>query len=199
MARQTPWSTAGLVLIGLIGTSAVASADDPVIAVHVEDYARVPPDDWAVVRREVEQIYETAGVSLVWAGPLRIPAREWPRDGVRRVALALVNIEVPFAGDPKDTADVLGRAAAELSRAWVFANRVTEAARTGAVDANVLLARVIAHEIGHVLLPGEKHTTRGIMRANLEREQVGFFWFTAEQAAAMRAGIQRLRAGYSPQ
>jgi hypothetical protein len=197
MARQTRWVAVGLVLMGILGTSGVASADDAVITVHVEDYARVPAEDWTVVQREVAQIYETAGVTVTWAGPLRTPQHQWPRDGVRRVALVIVNIEVPFAGDPRDTADVVGRAAAEYSRAWVFANRVTEAARTGAVDANVLLARVIAHEIGHLLLPNQKHAARGIMRASLEREQVGFFGFTLEQAAFIRAGIQRLRATHA--
>ena len=193
MARQAPWAAVGLVLVGVVGSSGFISAEGMVVTVHVEDYARIAAEDWAVVKGEVEQIYETAGITLNWSGPIRTPQREWPRDGVRRVALAIVNIEAPFAGDPKDTADVVGRAAAEFSRAWVFANRVTEAARTGAVDVNVLLARVIAHEIGHVLLPNQKHAPRGIMRANLEREHVGFFGFTPEQAASLREGIQRLR------
>jgi hypothetical protein len=41
------------------------------------------------------------------------------------------------------------------------------------------------------LLPNQKHAPRGIMRANLEREQVGFFGFSPAQAASMREGIQR--------
>jgi hypothetical protein len=191
MARQGRWAAVGLVLVGVAGSSDFINANAVVVTIHVEDFARIAADDWAVVKTEVEQIYETAGITLNWSGPIRTPQREWPRDGVRRVALAIINIEVPFGGDPKDTADVVGRAAAEFSRAWVFANRVTDAARTGAVDANVLLARVIAHEIGHVLLPNQKHAPRGIMRANLEREQVGFLGFTPEQAASMREDIQR--------
>jgi hypothetical protein len=199
MARQSRWAVVGLVLVGVAGASGPVRAEDAAIAVHVEDYARIPGEDRAVVQREVEQIYANAGVTVSWAGPLRVPQHEWPRDGVRRVALAIVNIEAPFAGSPTDTPDVLGRAAAGFSRAWVFANRVMEAARTGTVDANVLLARVIAHEVGHVLLPDQQHAQRGIMRANLEREHVGFFGFTPEQAASMRAGIQRSRASHHRQ
>jgi hypothetical protein len=60
----------------------------------------------------------------------------------------------------------------------------------------VLLGRVIAHGIGHVLLPNQKHAPNGIMRANLESEYVGFFSFTREQAASIRAAIHRLRASH---
>jgi predicted Zn-dependent protease len=61
-----------------------------------------------------------------------------------------------------DIADVLGRAVPGISRAWVFANRVSEMTKLGAIDANRLLARVVAHEIGHLLLESKAHAPHGI-------------------------------------
>lgn len=113
-----------------------------------------------------------------------------PRDGRTRVAVVILNIEVPFAGDPADTADVLGRAAPHYSRAWVFANRVATMAAEGTVNPTVLLARAIAHEIGHLLLPHAAHSDRGIMKANLALTDAGFFGFTPQQAVTMQTRIR---------
>jgi len=56
----------------------------------------------------------------------------------------------------------------ETNRGWlatVFSNRIgTAAARTG-VDPGVLLGRVIAHEVGHLLLGCGYHGGTGVMRA----------------------------------
>jgi hypothetical protein len=182
---------AGVALAGVLGGVPVDGRDDVAVTVHAENYAAVPPGDWDLVTREVEDIYRAAGVTLKWAGPLRVPMREVPRDGVRRVALVVLNIQEPFAGSARDTADVLGRAAPELSRAWVFANRVTEITKAGSIDADLLLARAVAHEIGHLLLGSMDHAPGGIMRAGLPLEVVGFFRFSEEQATRIRDGIRR--------
>jgi len=167
------------------------SADGMRITVHLENYARVPAADWVVVRRDIEDIYRAAGITLTWAGPLLKPVAEVPRDGVRRVAVVLVNIQQPFDGSEHDTADVLGRAVPGISRAWVFANRVSEMTKVGAIDPNRMLARVVAHEIGHLLLESKAHAAHGIMRAGLELSEGGFYRFTEEQASLMRDGIRR--------
>lgn len=182
---------AAVVLAGMVGGLLPVSADGLQVTVHVENYARVPPGDWEIVQRQIDDIYRAAGITLVWAGPLRIPMSQIPRDGVRRLALVIVNILEPFGGSERDTADVLGRAAPDVSRAWVFANRVGEISKEGSVDANLLFARVAAHEIGHLLLRSKAHAPHGIMRAGLALTQVGSYRFTDAEAALMRDGIRR--------
>ena len=181
---------AAMVLAGALGVPAIG-ADEVGVTVHVENYASVPAGEWAMAQREVEEIYRAAGIALQWAGPLRVPMDEVPRDGIRRVALVLAHIREPFAGSEQDTAEVLGRAVPAISRAWIFVNRVAEMTKFGSIDARRLLARVVAHELGHVLLESRAHAPYGIMRAGLELSEVGFNRFTGEHAALMRDGIRR--------
>lgn len=170
--------------------AAACEAQDVTVTVHVEDYAGIGAQDWARVRQLVGQIFASGRVTLSWAGALRVPKQDWPRDGVYRIAVVMTNIDAPLGGTPADTADVLGRAAPEYSRAWVFTNRIAAAAATSTGEPTVLLARVVAHEIGHLLLPAEGHSHRGIMKSDMALTQVGFFGFTPQQAATM---CQRIR------
>ena len=174
-------------------TACAGETQDVTVTVHVEDYAHIAAQDWARVRQMVGQIFAGGRVTVRWAGALHVPKQDWPRDGLSRVAVVITNIEAPFGGSPSDTADVLGRAAPEYSRAWVFANRIAAAAATGTVDRTVLLARVVAHEIGHLLLPGEGHSDRGIMTCGMALTQVGVFGFTPQQAASMHQRIRNDR------
>jgi len=46
----------------------------------------------------------------------------------------------------------------------VFANPAVRRARSGALSDGVLLGHAVAHEIGHLLLGPNSHTSGGIMR-----------------------------------
>ena len=85
----------------------------------------------------------------------------------------------------------LGRAVPDISRAWVFTNRVIAITKMRSIDPNLLLARVVAHEIGHLLLESRAHAAHGIMRAGLDVNGVGFYRFTENQAAEMRDAVRR--------
>ena len=82
------------------------------------------------------------------------------------------------------------------SIATVFADRVARtSSRTGA-NASGVLGRVIAHEIGHLLIGTNHHSKDGLMRAvwtDVElRRPVGLEWhFSASEAQRMRAEIAR--------
>jgi hypothetical protein len=49
-----------------------------------------------------------------------------------------------------------------------------------------LLGTVIAHEIGHLLLPERGHSTVGLMRADVELRSLMPPEFTSRQSAAIR-------------
>jgi hypothetical protein len=170
------------------------AAQDATVVVHLEDHARVPPRDLEAVQKEADRIFRAAGVTVSWANPLRTTIADASQGGPPRVALVMVNLQTPFSGDASDTDEVLGRAAPGRARAWVFVNRIAESAAKGTVDARLLLARVIAHEIGHLLLPSAAHSHVGIMRPSFELDQVGLFLFTNEESRQIRAALAARRA-----
>lgn len=64
-------------------------------------------------------------------------------------------------------------------------------AEHGGMDDGVLLGRVIAHELGHLLLGTSDHSARGLMRANWSDREIesglGSDWLlTPKDAARMR-------------
>jgi hypothetical protein len=81
---------------------------------------------------------------------------------------------------------VLGQAAKGVGRAYVFAHRIEELAGRNAVSVSRILARVIAHEIGHLLLP-VGHSRRGIMCENLDLRFMADGRFTPQQSASIQA------------
>jgi hypothetical protein len=72
-----------------------------------------------------------------------------------------------------------------------FAQRLEEA---GVSPLLGILGHAIAHEIGHLLLPGNGHSVSGIMRARWDQKEwmllrQGNLNFTPEQARLLRAGL----------
>jgi hypothetical protein len=75
--------------------------------------------------------------------------------------------------------------------ATVYADCVRRLATQTGTDVGVLLGRVAAHELGHLMMRNGAHARRGLMRRNWTREEVrrnrAADWaFTAADAAAMR-------------
>ena len=80
---------------------------------------------------------------------------------------------------------------------------VASLARVARRDITVLLGRVAAHELGHLLMRSSAHAYRGLMRANwtpdeVRRNRATDWEFTAHDIAAMREG-ETVRAGVDPQ
>jgi hypothetical protein len=90
--------------------------------------------------------------------------------------------------------EVLGRASRPTSRAYIFYDRVFDHARMTGSDVSRLLAGVIAHEVGHLLLPALSHAPSGIMRAHWDRQMVRVPDFTVDQGATIRTRLAAARA-----
>jgi hypothetical protein len=76
--------------------------------------------------------------------------------------------------------------------------RIVSEAKTAGVEAEVVLAYVIAHEIGHVLLQSSQHARAGIMRAHCDAEAwrlaaFGMLAFLPGEAKQMRGGLWRFK------
>ena len=73
--------------------------------------------------------------------------------------------------------------------AYAYHNRIIELSLLHPIDARGLLGRVIAHELGHVLLPPNSHSLHGIMRGNIDLWQENPDRFTRNQARVIRATL----------
>jgi predicted transcriptional regulator len=95
--------------------------------------------------------------------------------------------------------------AGSASATWVFYRRVEELAEGKNASKSQILGHAIAHEIGHLLLGPDRHSDRGIMRANWGRRDLqeaarGQLFFTIEQGERIRTEVcARMDQSAAPQ
>jgi len=80
------------------------------------------------------------------------------------------------------------------SQASVFFDRVLELAKKGNASAPVILGHAMAHELGHLLMPGVGHTPSGLMRGKWSPSDLllaaqGGMHFTSQQAEIICAEV----------
>ena len=190
MANTTQKVTAALAVSATLLTARAASATDtPVrttIVLHVDNFASLPSETLNHTRTLVTSIFADAGVRLVWVDAGERPAQQ---EGERHLKVLLLSRDMSERKIAADRvgADVLGQAARVVGRAYIYTHRVRELAGRGGVALPRVLARVIAHETGHLLLPAYGHSTRGIMCENLDLRSRVDSRFTPDQAASIQA------------
>jgi hypothetical protein len=86
-------------------------------------------------------------------------------------------------------AGVLGQAAKECGRAYIFSHRIIALAARHQHALGSVLGRIIAHEVGHLVLPENGHSATGIMSADLDLRPTAFAAFTPGQEAAIRQAV----------
>jgi len=162
------------------------------LVLHVDNYARVPPVQLARAEATVSAIYRTAGVSLTWVNDDVRPLM--PDDGRRHLRVLLLKPDMSDTKADKDRVpdNVLGQAAFGSTRAYIFTQRVRNLALKNSRVFDTLLGEVVAHEVGHLLLPPNSHSKKGIMREHLD---VGLKRnaeaFTSAQGEALRLELYR--------
>lgn len=184
-----------LMLLGACVQAPVALAAEqtvaPAIAVRIDDYAAVPHHVLARATRSVSRIYADIGVDLRWLEPGG-PAWE---PGHPCQELTVIVLNEPLTARRVVAADIVGSApGTETARgrlAYVFYDRLNQVSSSPEVDITDALSLVVAHELGHLLLPYGSHSEAGVMRGRwdidtlrrLDMRQIGF---TAQQAEAIR-------------
>lgn len=192
MARAARWGALGVVVWAVLAgpRAAVAATERPSVVVHLDDRAQVPIEDLARAKTEVQRVFDAIGVEIGWAGrrlPVPVGGSHSDEGPSRHLSVTLaINLEPPARGA---TGCALGLAAPALASAWVFYNRIVDTSRERPIDLTIVLGRVIAHELGHMLLPPGSHSNYGIMRADLDLAFVNTDRFTDDQAKKLRAGL----------
>ena len=198
--RRFPCMAAGFLVAAAFCCAAPSAAtdrcDSVTIAVDVRDEARTPIDVLAKAKRELSRIYHHANLCVYFteAGPA--PAGT-------RITLHLTIVSDPRADMRLTAAGFAHRGPDSRERyAQVFDSRVTAVSGFWGVSKGTVLGYVMAHEMGHLLLPFG-HSASGIMRATWDPEAVrkmsqGVLFFRQTQVAAMHARLMETPPGLGP-
>ena len=171
-------ATAGILLIAIMCVSDAAHAERRlvVITAAAHNYADVPTKVLSEAETKVAQVFREAGVDLTWVDPLE-----------SRTTVRVHLLSRPMSVRTRMPVEVLGLASVESAMVYVLYDRVIDKSALLNVRASDLLAYVIAHEIGHVLLDGRPHNVVGLMRPRLDPDVLrrGLLGFTREEGRQM--------------
>jgi hypothetical protein len=158
----------------------------PSVFLYLANEAGVSSDIVGDARQEVIRIYAQIGVTVTWAEPAAGSLKN-----------PLVIIISPITGQwvgPTSLGLAVRGANSSGHLAYVFYDRVQRLAKKQQMSDASLLGVVIAHEIGHLLLPYGSHSSRGLMQGEWDNRQLFFararlLRFTAQQAELIRAHL----------
>ncbi len=199
MANKTQRITAAAVLGILLVTGRQATAREQPLTLTV----KVDTADTDVTREELAEatsqttkVYEAIGVNLRWVFDGQ--DAEGLDSGTYTVRLVLLSgakarrvIKLEHLEE-----GVFGYATAGLHTAYIFCNRVITSAGLYKKDYAKVLGYVIAHELGHLVLPPHSHSSTGIMRANIYLRAPRLAYFTETQGTFIRNFLMAVsRAG----
>ena len=196
MAQKTRSRLAVVIIVaGSVGIGRPAQAS-PIqsltISLLVVDQVGVAPTVLARAEAEATRIYQATGIKLMWTdGSHGTPAFQF---GVKIVA-------IPFAAkdvDRRALGVAPGTTTIRGSLAYAFYGRILDFTTAHNIDLGVMLGYVIAHEVGHLLLPYNSHSKAGLMSGAWDERQAlratqGALAFSAEESLAMRAGLETRR------
>ena len=205
----------GLILavgLGQSGTAASADQAEPslTITVHVFNYAQVDQETLSQAKEVATQIFRKVGVDTIWI--------EQDPNSPQGPSMNASNFQVnilteqmaKILGLPDTTLGLAPGTPQERGRrqVYVFYHRVEylaeqqlmalvmdREARARATKGQIL-GHAMAHEIGHVLLNLESHSSKGVMRGpwnlnDLQLASHGQLLFTSGQAEVIRAEVVR--------
>lgn len=174
------WS---LIIAVMISVARVADAAEPgqlpAIRLQMDDAADVPAPILKKSQDEVTRIFADAGLGVEWT------------ETAPNITVRIVTSALAYAGR---SSSVMGVALRKPGggTAQIFLKQVQDFARTYDADVSTLLAYVIAHEIGHLLLPRMPHSPTGLMKGDWGRALVreaaaGSLTFTDAQIRRIQA------------
>jgi hypothetical protein len=181
------------------------------VSISVHDYAGVSTTLLTAAEEQAREIFRRAGLETVWVNCSPKLEKHEPDSCYFADATHLTLKISPHAmnAQVRDRIDVLGTSYPDEQGAgyfaYVFYDRVRELAQRRTLG-HTLLADVMAHEIGHLLLGSNSHSVSGIMCARWDAEQLrnvaeGSMSFAASESRLMRERVftrQSARAKLAP-
>ena len=190
------------VLLAVPGSQVLtAGSDSPAVTIRVHDYVDLSRESIARAQRRVAAIFGAVGVQARWLHTVR-PLRAGidPASPYEQKELSVIVLSPEMARHRKVGSDVVGTAVVtpdESGRiAYVLFDRVAQVARASLADPMEVMGMVMAHELGHLILPHGAHSHIGLMRPNWTIEELRTasgiqFQFTARQGEVIRRRLER--------
>jgi len=197
-------------LLCTLGTGYAASTEQPEqITIHLFDYFGLTPRAIAAAQRSAGAVFRQSGIEVVWRdcrAATSKPASGRGCAGLARestevteifVSLLTKGMSARLTGNPKQFgSSATSRAGGFATHAYIFMDRVLDFADAESAAPAEILALVILHEVGHLLLGNDSHSSTGIMRGKWTREDVkqalmGVLTFTVEQSERMTTETRR--------
>jgi hypothetical protein len=183
-------------ILGRLGQTAETAAAEPTttVKVLVKDYAGVSAGDMKKARIIATRIYQRIGVDILWFGDGRseqVVPLETAANEAFSSSVLVVNLHLDPSDDGVDLLGTMGMAAVGSRVSRVFLAPITQAAFAAHMELATVLGYVIAHELGHLLLPPNSHSPGGLMRATLDNAgaRAGRLWFDETQGALIRVKL----------
>jgi hypothetical protein len=195
-------------LIALCILTASGAEAQSKLTVRVYNYTQSSGNTLAQAESIAHGIFLKSGIETEWihCPTERIEEDRYPACRKPRGPWDVILHVVPLSMEPRTLgSDAFGFAlpgsGAEPSmHAYVFFHRTEVVAMEShrsshPVSLPALLAYVIVHEVGHLVLGPNKHSARGIMRArwqakDLQEMEIGLVGFLPEQAKTLRSKIE---------
>jgi hypothetical protein len=190
------------VIAGTLTLAVFASARaeaKPTLIVKVYNAAGVAAVDLARAQEITQSILARAGIAAVWRDCDAIiqsdsssTACAHPRTPQEVVVRLVADASRVKAADVLGFSTVGAHQIASL--ATVLADHVNVAAERTQLASGTLLGRVIAHEIGHLLLASSQHADAGLMRAvwrddEIRRDLPVYWIFSKAEARQLRLAV----------
>jgi hypothetical protein len=161
------------------------------VVLHLSNAAGVPPSVVAKAQTELVRLYRDIGVSVEWA-----PSGVMHGNPPESIHVILIPYETGvLQQNPRTVMGAAIRTPQGTKVAYVFYRRVEVEAAQYSVSPAFVLACAIAHEVGHLLMPGALHhgghSSTGLMRPHWNRDDFiradrGQLRFDDDQATLIR-------------
>ena len=161
---------------------------DPTLSVIIANDAEAPGRTVENALMIAGGVFRRARVAVVWRGATQNVSTE-----VLTIRVAAKASDVPFRAAEDSMGAARNLDGARATVAYVFFDRVREFADRGHIDVWVVLGCVIAHELGHLVLPLNAHAAEGIMLAQWDPGVLaragGLPSFAPDQARLLRLRV----------
>ncbi len=157
------------------------------IRILIYDQAGVPNDTLNEAKRMASSVFHEAAIQLLWHNGENSPAAE--ADYILRIHCCFDLLKTGLHNRTVAFAPAGGR------HITVFWDRIRTEAAAGSHPEALMLGYVIAHELGHLLLPPHYHSPYGIMKSRLnyndwsEVRRLGNLFFSEKEASQMQAAL----------
>jgi hypothetical protein len=173
------WMVIAVILTAARVADAAEPGQLPIICLEMANDAEVPAAILKKSQNEVARIFAAAGLAVEWT-------QTGPSFTIQMVASTPV-----YPGTAPPVMGVASRTPRGAT-AKIFFHQVEDLALRSHVDVGRLLAYVVAHEIGHLLLPRMPHSLTGVMKADWDPDTVreaaaGSLAFTGSQIKRLHA------------